>query len=328
MERLGASVDRPIIDVLRESARPEFLQVPRYQIATGGKRIRAALAILSNRAAGGKLSSAVVPAAVVEMIHNYSLIIDDIIDHARVRRSRPTLRAKYGDSFALLAAMTYREAIERMLMNTARSQEMTKIATRTMQDIIEGERLDMLFEQIPRPDPYHQSNRVGTVNMKEYLNMISLKTASLFRASCLLGALSANGNRDLTDTLTHYGHYIGLAFQVRDDILDILGGPTGKEKGKDLAEHKMGNIVVICYLEACNGGERSKFLSVLRRKSVTSEHIRLMTEMISETGAKEESQRYLGLFVDRAKRSLQKLPSSRSRNELLEVATLVATRSY
>src|SRR5207245_7840552 len=125
-----------------------------YHFRTGGKRMRATLVLLSCGACGGRIEDGMNPAALVEMIHNYSLVMDDLIDRGVVRRGKPTVRVKFGDSVALLIAMLYREALDDLIEKCISPTKTRIVAVQAMKDIIEGERLDMMLEQAGREDPY------------------------------------------------------------------------------------------------------------------------------------------------------------------------------
>ena len=145
--RLGQQADPLILDALRRGAPAEFKPALSYHFEVPGKRMRAAMVVLSCAAAGGRVERAVKPAAVVEMIHNYSLVMDDLIDRGEVRRGRPTVRVVMGDSIALLVAMYYREVLDDLIEQSPASSKIRNVAVKTMKEIIDGERLDLLLEQ-------------------------------------------------------------------------------------------------------------------------------------------------------------------------------------
>ncbi|HID16787.1 TPA: polyprenyl synthetase family protein, partial [Candidatus Bathyarchaeota archaeon] len=242
---LGRLVDPIILSYLKEGAEAKFLPILKHQILTGGKRIRAALTILSCEAVGGERERALKPAAVIELIHNYSLIMDDIIDHGEVRRGRLTVRAKYSDAMAILAGMFYREVLDELVDDCPNPERMRGLMVNAIKETIEGERLDILFEQAGREEPYVRKFRYKRVPMRLYFKMIGKKTAALIKAACLAGGLSAEASSEDLETLGEFGWKIGLAFQVIDDFLDIYGEKTGKQKGKDIIEHKLGNAVIL-----------------------------------------------------------------------------------
>src|SRR4029077_163007 len=144
--KMGRKVDPIIFKTLADSAPIEFRSPVDYHFRTGGKRMRATLVLLACAACGGRIEDAMNPAALVEMIHNYSLVMDDLIDRGVVRRGKPTVRVKFGDSVALLIAMLYREALDDLIEKCVSRDKTRVVAVQAMKDIIEGERLDIMFE--------------------------------------------------------------------------------------------------------------------------------------------------------------------------------------
>ena len=175
LKRIGSQIDPLIESFLVKGVSQEFQDVVLYQVKTGGKRVRPALTILSCEACGGNLEDALPVAAAIELIHEYSLIFDDIIDRGEVRRGKDTLRKKYGDVTAILAGLHYREVISDLISMSKHPLEVRKLLSQTIKDIIEGERLDILFEQAGREDPYILEHRRYNVSFEDYLKMIGLK---------------------------------------------------------------------------------------------------------------------------------------------------------
>src|SRR2546429_7854429 len=210
--RIGQQADPVTLDALSRDAPADFKPALRYHFEVAGKRMRAAMLVLSCAAAGGKIERAIKPAAVVEMIHNYSLVMDDLIDRGEIRRGRPTVRVVMGDSMALLVAMFYREVLDDLIKDSPASVEIRKTAVKTMKEIIDGERLDLLLEQAGRTDPYLIKNRISDPTFKTYLDMVGKKTASLFKAAGQVGAYAANAANRVVNSLVTYWWKAGLAF--------------------------------------------------------------------------------------------------------------------
>src|SRR5438445_713918 len=143
----GRKVDPIIFKALADASSPKFQYPVAYHFRTGGKRMRATLVLLACAACGGRIEDGMNPAALVEMIHNYSLVMDDLIDRGVVRRGKPTVRVKFGDSVALLIAMLYREALDDLIEKCMSTTKTRVVAVQAMNAIIEGERLDMLLEK-------------------------------------------------------------------------------------------------------------------------------------------------------------------------------------
>lgn len=332
LERLGeigALVDPVMEKYLLRGASPEFQEAVLYQVRMGGKRVRPALTIASTLAVGGKEENALPAAAAVELAHNYSLILDDIIDHSELRRGKPTVWKKYGISTAILIAVHYRESISEALNDTPEPPVFHAIMAETIKLLTDGERLDILFEQSGRSDePYVVEQRYRAVRLDDYLRMIERKTAKLIETSCVFGALSAGQRGEILEALREYGYNLGMAFQVGDDIIDIFGEEekTGKRVGGDIKEHKLGNVVVLLALEETRDKER--LLAILRKEDVSWEEVKEAISIISETNAREKAEVLRRDYVSRALKALEKLPRSEYRDMLEELAVFIEKREF
>ena len=299
---LGQKVDPVMIRYLKKGANRDLIPANIYQINAGGKRVRSALTLLSCKAAGGKISDAILPAAAIELIHNYSLIMDDIIDKGEIRRGIPTVRAKYSDDMALLVGMFYREVIEDIARNCNVPKKIQDLIIYTIKETIEGERLDILFEQIGRPEDYITKHRFKTISYDSYLQLIGKKTATLMRSACQAGTLAARASSQKERSLIDYGWNIGLAFQITDDILDIFGKKTGKEIGKDIIEHKLGNAIIMYAFQGMDTKSKKKFLSILRMTKVDAKSVKKAIELIEKTKAKDKAYKSAKKFATNGKK--------------------------
>ena len=328
---LGKAVDPIMIEFLLKDASPEFQEAVLYQIKMGGKRIRPALTVASCLAAGGNIQDSLHAAAAVELAHNYSLILDDIIDHSELRRGLPTVWKKYGISTAILVAVHYRETISQVLNHTRDPKLFNEILAETIKLLTDGERLDILFEQAGRSDePYILENRYRKVTLEDYLKMIERKTAKLIETSCVFGALSAHADKNIVDALKQYGYNLGMAFQIGDDVIDIFGveEKTGKKVGGDIKEHKLGNIVVLLAVEELESSEKEQVLSVLRKDDVSWEEVSHVIKLISKTSARQKAEKLKKEYVDKAVNALEVLPRGKYRDILLELASFIEKRDF
>jgi len=286
------------------------------------------MVVLSCAAAGGRVERAIKPAAVVEMIHNYSLVMDDLIDRGEVRRGRPTVRAVMGDSIALLVAMFYREVLDDLIEDLPANRNVRKVAVRTMKEIIDGERLDLLLEQAGRTDPYLIKNRISNPTFKTYLDMVGKKTASLFRAAGQIGAYAANAETRVVNALGTYGWKAGLAFQVMDDVLDICGEKTGKQQAKDIIEHKLGNAAILVALRFLSQKDRQELKKIIGSERVSKLMVKKARNMVNKTPTEGECREIAMKYLEDAKKSLSVLKPSSFREALSDLADQVVARSY
>lgn len=326
--RLGQQADPVILDSLTRGAPVDFKHALSYHFEVAGKRMRAAMVVLSCVAAGGRAKSAVKPAAVVEMIHNYSLIMDDLIDRGEVRRGRPTVRVVMGDSIALLIAMYYREVLDDLIERSPSSSQIRKVAVKSMKEIIDGERLDLLLEQAGRTDPYLIENRMSNPNFKSYLDMVGKKTASLFKAAGQIGAYTANAEPRIVNALGTFGWKAGLAFQVMDDALDIFGEKTGKQQAKDIIEHKLGNAAILVAMRFLPRRERLELMKIIGSERPSKQMVTRAISILNMTPANRECKEIAMRYLEDAKKSLGALKPSPSKDALSELADQVVARSY
>jgi geranylgeranyl diphosphate synthase, type I len=326
--RLGQQTDPVILDALKRGAPQEFRPALSYHFEVAGKRMRAAMVVLSCAAAGGQVERAIKPAAVVEMIHNYSLVMDDLIDRGEVRRGRPTVRVVMGDSIALLVAMFYREILDDLIEDSPASDKIRKTAVNAMKEIIDGERLDLLLEQAGRNDPYLIRNRISNPTFKTYLDMIGKKTASLFKTAGRIGAYAADAETRVVNSLGSFGWKAGLAFQIMDDVLDVCGEKTGKQQAKDIIEHKLGNAVILVAMRYLSPKDRQVLKKIIGSELVSSQMVAKTKKLVSKTPAEEECKEIAMKYLEDAKTSLSVLRQSPFRDALSDLADQIVARSY
>ncbi|MDT0270157.1 polyprenyl synthetase family protein [Streptomyces sp. DSM 44915] len=221
----------------------------RPDTAPAGKALRPALVFGCAEAVGGRAADAVAPAVAVELIHNFSLLHDDILDGDATRRHRATAWAVFGSSAALLAGDALLNQAGRVLAEPGGPPH-ALTGVRWLSDataqLIDGEQTDLAFEERAR------------VSLDECLLMTERKTAALLACSCALGALWGGGDEHATETLRRFGHHLGMAFQLTDDLLGIWGDPrvTGKPAGADLASRKKSLPVVAALDSGTPAGHR------------------------------------------------------------------------
>ncbi len=162
-----------------------------------------------------------------------------------------------------------------------------------------------------------------------YVKMISLKTAALIRTAAVFGAMSANAQHCIKP-LSDYGTYLGLAFQVLDDILDIFGDVRkfGKEIGKDIKEHKLGNAVVVMALRELSDKDREELLSILGRVTVTNDDVKRAVEIISKTNARDNALKMAMEFAEKSERALSELSKNEFVDDLREILRFTVTREF
>lgn len=201
-----------------------------YTMALGGKRVRPALLLMANDLFGGTANRALSAALAIEIFHNFTLVHDDIMDNAPVRRGKPTVFKKWNVPTAILSGDVMLVEAYQLLCDYEPEllPHLLKLFNKTAVEVCEGQQYDMLFEN------------ASDVSIDDYLKMIELKTAVLLGASLKMGALIAKATRNDAQHLYEFGKNIGVAFQLMDDILDVYGDPKkfGKQVGGDILANK------------------------------------------------------------------------------------------
>ena len=201
-----------------------------YLLSLGGKRIRPVLALAACEAEAGALDAAMPAAMAVELFHNFTLMHDDIMDEAPLRRGRPTVHTKWSENAAILSGdVMYTLALTALEGTPAEAlADVLRMFNVTSKEVCEGQQSDMAFETR------------DNVTVDEYVNMIRLKTSVLLAASAAMGARAAGASLERVEAWYRYGVNVGLAFQIQDDFLDTFGesGTTGKQVGGDILSDK------------------------------------------------------------------------------------------
>lgn len=286
-----------------------------YLRESGGKRVRPALLVLSNYAAGGngKEHSVIRLATVMEMIHTATLVHDDIIDHADIRRNRSSINARFGNQAAVLMGdWLYMTAFNNALAE--RSLEVLDILTALTRKMTEGEIIQLTT-----------IGKVG-ISQDEYFDILLRKTAYLFEACCEVGAILAGAGDKERNALRQFGLDLGTAFQITDDLLDVTGDDTemGKAAGSDLVEGKV-TLPLILLLE-----REPAIKALLEQVMLTGTYKELTREdlrrKLDAYGIVDEVRSRANEFGVSAKKSLEVLPQSVYRSCLEDVLAFVIQR--
>jgi len=265
---------------------PEFIyEASTHILKAGGKRLRPTILILTCRLVGGSEEKALPAAAAVELLHNFTLVHDDIMDRDEFRRGVPTVHKIWGEAYAILAGdLLFSKSFEVMLELVNRGVpkdkvvEAVKYLAWAATTVAEGQALDMSFEE--------REN----VSEEEYLTMIEKKTASLFEASARIGVAIGGGDVESVKNIGAYGRYLGIAFQIQDDILGIKADEKvlGKPVGSDIREGKK-TILVIYALKNISNDKKHELLNILGKKDASKEEIDKAIKIIEESGALEHA---------------------------------------
>ena len=329
LERFAKAVDPVIEKFLISFVDKKFQELIKYPVSTGGKRLRPALAAISCQLLGGKLKDAIKPAAGLEVLHNYTLIVDDIIDNSSLRRGKPTSWARFGNSIAQCIGIDYAATIFQAAGNSKKAALLSEIFSKAIKTLVEGEILDILFEKSGREEEsYVVKNRYRRITERDYFQMVRKKTAALFEASCQVGGVCAAAKERDIKALRKYGLNLGIAFQITDDILDIFGKEKkfNKEIGRDIKGKKEGNIVILLALKKLKNPGKDRFLKIIRRKNISEKGVKEAIKIIEIAKSREKAYQLGASYIRKAKNALKDLPQNKWSAILSKIADFTLTR--
>lgn len=287
----------------------------------GGKRLRPVMALLACEAAGGTARAALPVGAAVELVHNFSLVHDDIMDRDETRRGRDTVHVKWGEPMAILAGdVLFARAFELLadIPDAAAHHDASVVLSRAVRRLCEGQAMDVAFEA-----------REG-VGVAEYLEMIRGKTAMLFEAACRGGALaSPKRTPEMVDALATFGDAFGIAFQIADDLLDVTADSAtlGKPWGSDIRAGKR-TVLVLDALENGTQEQRDALAAALGDVDASDTAVRAAVDALRESGAISRTERLRDEHASRADSALRLLPESEARATLAALNDWARTRAY
>lgn len=280
-------------------------------IRSGGKRMRPQVAILSYLAAGGTdVADVVALASAVELVHTATLVHDDINDHSALRRGKVAVHARWGRTFALLTGdYMFAKVYEMMSPYGSRINQVMSTACVTL---VEGETLQAA------------AAKSGNIDRETYKQIIERKTASLFRASAHMAGILAEADETVIDALKEYGHYLGITFQIVDDILDLIGDPEamGKPVGLDAAQGR-GVMVAQGGAVVAQGGTAVANGAVKE----ASDPLEAMMQKLRESGAADVARFEAERMAEKARESLDYVPPSPAKEMLLDLIEQVLERN-
>jgi len=317
MDRLKA-LQTQLIDHLAAEAKsigetgPVNLYQPiEYTLNMGGKRLRPVMVLLASELFGGNPKEVMNAALAVEIFHNFTLLHDDIMDNADMRRNKPSVHKKYNENIAILSGDAMSIMAYRYLLKTKAEKlnEIISLFTETAIEVCEGQQYDMDFE-----------NRLD-VTVDEYLEMIRLKTAVLLACSFKMGALSANASGSDAENIYQFGINLGLAFQLQDDLLDCYADQDkfGKRIGGDIIANKK-TFLLINAIELADGKLKPELMDWLQRDTFDEqEKIAAVKAIYQATGVREICEKAINDYYNKALVSLEQIKIDESRKTVLQL---------
>lgn len=281
-----------------------------YTLSLGGKRIRPALLMLANNLFDGEDKAAIDSALAIEVFHNFTLLHDDIMDEAPLRRGHPSVYKKWNTNIAILSGdVMLMQAIQLLSKkNHPNLQRVLSIFNATAIQVCEGQQFDMDFENS------------STVSIDDYLKMIELKTAVLLGASLKMGAVISNASSDNANHIYEFGKNLGIAFQLMDDILDLYGDPNkvGKRIGGDVIVNK--KTYLLLKAQELATGKTAKDLDFCLTSKVLDEasKVKRVTSIFNQLNIKKLALEEMNLFYNTAISHLDSIEASAAKKEVFE----------
>ncbi len=291
-----------------------------HLIVNGGKRLRPYMVIRSCQILKGRVYNTMPAASAVEMIHNFTLVHDDIMDNDEIRHGVPTVHKKFGMPIAILAgdvlfSKAFQIITDSKLSANATMQLVSRLAKACV-DVCEGQLLDVkMAEDTKIP------------SQAEYITMIGKKTAALFDVSCAMGAICATNKVKDISNLSSFGRNLGIAFQITDDLIGVMGDPkiTKKPVGNDLREGKK-SLPILMAIKSAKGNDKKIILKAFKNPKITKKELDKAVNIIRSLGIEENVRRQALKYAEKAEKSLEKYSGS-AKTELISLLDFVVKRS-
>lgn len=279
----------------------------RYILEDGGKRLRPLLLMMAAEAFGKDPAEVVNQAIGIEVFHNFTLLHDDIMDRAPIRRGRPTVHCKWNDNTAILSGDAMVILAYKFLTSGLKSGEVLQIFNKAALEVCEGQQLDMDFESM------------DNVPLEDYINMIRLKTAVLLACALEIGAKLAGADAESCESIYKFGEQLGLAFQIQDDLLDTYGDSKvfGKEIGGDIREGKKTYLRIQAFLKS-NEDERKILLK--------SRDYNTIRNLYDKLKVREDAEKAIESYFSTATSYLDKC-NGFNKDRILEFANILVKRN-
>ncbi|PKM76784.1 MAG: heptaprenyl diphosphate synthase [Firmicutes bacterium HGW-Firmicutes-15] len=304
-ERLIHSIDTEL---------PELNQAATHLVKAGGKRLRPAFTLLVAKLFADSVETVIPMAVALELTHMATLVHDDVIDNSRLRRGQPTVKNEWGNRISIYSG-NYVFAKSLCLVAGYQRSDLLKVLADASMRICEGEIRQML-------SCYNIQQ-----GMKDYLRRIERKTALLISVSCQLGAMISQASEGQITALKRYGYYLGMAFQITDDILDFVADEEilGKPVGSDI---RQGVITLPAIYALKYGNQREQLGKLLSSPELCTKEAEAIIALITETDGMDYAYHVSNRFADKARQQLDLLPDVPVKKSLYDIASFISGREY
>lgn len=319
IEKNAKIVNRYLVSKLKGTPH-DLYSAASHLIVSGGKRLRPYMVMKSCEMLGGNTKNAINAASAIEMVHNFTLVHDDIMDNDEMRHGVTTVHKKFGMPIAILAGdVLFSKAYQVVSSTSLLSSSVIELVSRLAKscvDVCEGQLLDISMansEKIP--------------SQSQYIKMIEKKTAALFEVSCAMGAICANAKRKDVSNLSSFGKNLGIAFQITDDLIGVLGDSkiTKKPVGNDLREGKK-SLPILLAINRAKGENKEIILKAFGNSFATQDDIEKALKIIRRLKIEKTVRHQAQSYAQKAKKSLQ-FYSGSAKKDLLALLSFVVKRS-
>ena len=290
---------------------PQELYEPMtYTLSLGGKRIRPLLVLLGCDLFNGNIDDALPAALAVEVFHNFTLLHDDLMDLAPLRRNKPTVYKKWNNNIAILSgdAMFVKSYELIAKSKTDHLQTILQVFSATALEVCEGQQFDMNYEA------------ETTVSISDYIKMIELKTAVLLAGGLKIGAIIGESGKENAHNIYEFGRNIGIAFQLQDDLLDVYGDPEkfGKQVGGDIISNKK-TFLLLKAMELANKEQKEILIHEISSTNFSAEQkIKQVTSVYNQLNLKDISEKEMKFFVEKGLYYLQLIDADTAKKEKIK----------
>ena len=320
LEKRRVIVDKKIESIFEDSEKHPLWESMSYYPEAGGKKLRPFLAMISAGALGEKEEKALPYSVAIELVHNFTLVHDDIMDDDEMRRGQKTLHKKIGDAHAInagdgLFALSFNILSETEVPGES-VRKLLKELSSSVIVIAEGQEEDMSFEE------------TFDITEEEFITMIEKKTSYLFKAATRGGAIIADAEPDEIEHMSEYARKMGIAFQIQDDYLDLVGDQEeiGKDAGSDIRRGKR-TLMVIHALHNLDDDKKRRLIDILEEKDNSIDEIKEAMDLMKSVGSLDYAKNLAEKYGSEAKKELEFLPESEYKKIMISLVDFMIHRN-
>ena len=300
LSQLSAIIEGELGKIAYPNSPQKLYQPIDYVMGLGGKRMRPILLLMAHQLFDENIEKSISPALGIEVFHNFTLLHDDIMDNAPIRRGQQTVHEKWDNNVAILSGDTMLVQAYKLLIDVDKSilKEVLAIFNKAATEVCEGQQWDMDFET--------QEN----VQLSDYMKMIENKTAVLLAASLQIGGITANASKENQNNLYHFGLNMGIAFQLKDDLLDAFGNPD--EFGKQIGGDIMANKKTFLYLKAlqlANDKQKESLVSYFKTQEQTEQKVMGVKTIFTDLDIPKHTKDMMKAYYTKAMKHLDVIDS-------------------